>query len=252
MHRAEVQRVRGIFLHFLPQPQDVIIDRARARIIPIPPNMVQQLFAREHALRVLDHELQDLELLRSQLHQVPFPPQFHLREINLHVAKLESLGQRNPRRAPHRRPHPRQKFSRTEGLRDVVMCTQLQQQHLVHHFRSRTENDDRERKGRQAGCSLHPPSQRPPPASPANSGPAPARTVPPPGTSPGPRPRSLQYPPRSLPLQTIALELFGRRDRPRSPKFALHPPPPFPSAPPLKIGFCSPPPPPHDWPESYP
>src|SRR5260370_28885396 len=75
VYRAKMHRVRGIFLHFLAQPQNVIIHRPRARIIPVSPNVVQQLLPRQHALRVLDHELQHLELLRSQLHQVAFPPQ---------------------------------------------------------------------------------------------------------------------------------------------------------------------------------
>src|ERR1019366_4155530 len=87
---------------------------------------------------------------------------------------------------------------------------------------------------------------RPAPASPASSSPAPAPPAPPPETSPDPRRRSPRYPPRSLRLQTIASELFGRRGRPRSPGSAPHWPEPFPSsAPPpsLKICSCSQPPP---------
>src|SRR5271166_7166379 len=41
VYRAEVQRIRGIFLQFLPQSQNVIIHRPRARIILVSPNVVQ-------------------------------------------------------------------------------------------------------------------------------------------------------------------------------------------------------------------
>jgi hypothetical protein len=88
-------------------------------------------------------------------------------------------------RAPHRRSHPRQKFPRTEGLGHVVMRAQLQQQHLVHHFRFAL----RMMIGNEGAAwliSRHTSC----PGVPANSSPAPARTAPPPETSPDPLRRS--------------------------------------------------------------
>src|ERR1035438_8590625 len=117
MHRPEIYWVRAVFFQLLPQPQYVVIHCPRARIIFVTPHLVQQFLPRQHALRILDHELQHLEFLRGHRHKRSVPPQFHLREVHLDVAKAERVGYWSLRRTPpHRGSHAGQQFARTEGL----------------------------------------------------------------------------------------------------------------------------------------
>ena len=66
---AEVRRVPGVSLQLLPKLQNVVVHRARRRIVLITPDFIQQLIARDHPLGILQKKFQRLEFLRGHSHR---------------------------------------------------------------------------------------------------------------------------------------------------------------------------------------
>ena len=56
VHGAEVYRTSGVAFQFLPKLQDMIVHRARRRVVLISPNFVEQLIAADHSVGVLHSE----------------------------------------------------------------------------------------------------------------------------------------------------------------------------------------------------
>src|SRR5215831_2747751 len=69
MHGSKKHRTSEIRLQFLPQTQNVIVDRSGARIIVISPNLVQEIVSRNCPVWIRDKVLQHFELHGSQVHR---------------------------------------------------------------------------------------------------------------------------------------------------------------------------------------
>src|SRR5262249_53885082 len=146
MHGLKVDWIRRISLQFLPQLYQLIIDRARRRIVVIAPHFVQQLFPAYDTLRIRNKKFQHPELLRSKRDVAAAACELHLAEINYDIAKACGCAFSSASRAAHRRLNPRQQLSWTEGFRNVVIRAELEEQYLVSHIGNRAENHHR--KGR--------------------------------------------------------------------------------------------------------
>src|SRR5579871_4314513 len=88
---TEMYRIGGVLFQLLSQPQDVGVNGARSGIVVIAPHFVQQLGARDHALRIVEEKAQRLEFLRGERHQLAATMQFHFGEIHFDVIEAENL-----------------------------------------------------------------------------------------------------------------------------------------------------------------
>ena len=73
MHSPKMHGIRRIGLQLLAELQDMIVNRARGRIILIAPDFIQQFIARDDTLGILHKELQGLEFLRGERYQSRHP-----------------------------------------------------------------------------------------------------------------------------------------------------------------------------------
>src|SRR3989442_1617746 len=70
-HGDNVRRRAGIIFNLLPQPADVHVDGARAAVVVVSPDMLEEEVAGEHPVGVADQEPQQLEFL---CRHPPTPP----------------------------------------------------------------------------------------------------------------------------------------------------------------------------------
>src|ERR1039458_2957791 len=89
---TEMYWIGGVFFQFLPQAQNVGIDRARGRIIGVAPHFIQQFGARDYPLLVVEKETQHLELLRSERNRLAITAQLHLGEVHFHIIEAKNIG----------------------------------------------------------------------------------------------------------------------------------------------------------------
>src|SRR5947209_13354908 len=66
-HGDDVCRRGGIIFNLLPQPADVHVDSARAAVVVVSPDMLEEEVAGKHPVGVADQEPQQLEFLRLQV-----------------------------------------------------------------------------------------------------------------------------------------------------------------------------------------
>ena len=91
-HRADEHLVLGAELG--PQPADVDVDGARAAVVVVAPDLLEQLGAGEDPARVLGEVLEELELLVGQVEQPPADPRGVGRLVDVELARgdLQRLG----------------------------------------------------------------------------------------------------------------------------------------------------------------
>src|SRR5205814_5606588 len=82
-----VDQVRFVPIHLLTQIADVRLDDRRVAAEVVVPDMVEDLFLREHAPRVDEHEPQQVELRRGELHRPSRAPD--LVRVLVHLEVLE-------------------------------------------------------------------------------------------------------------------------------------------------------------------
>src|SRR5262249_50621677 len=97
----EVYRVSRILFQLLAQLEDMVIDRPGRGVMLISPDRIEQLLAGDHALRILQQILQDLELLGGQLDRFASAGQLHLGEIDSHIVEARDFRRSSPDRASH-------------------------------------------------------------------------------------------------------------------------------------------------------
>src|SRR2546422_8537549 len=82
----DVRRRGGIIFNLLPQPADVHVDGARAAVVVVSPDMLEEEVAGKHPVGVADQEPQQLEFLRRQVDLPPVQHNLLRRGINLQVS----------------------------------------------------------------------------------------------------------------------------------------------------------------------
>src|SRR3989442_3692290 len=73
-HGDDVCRRGGIIFNLLPQPADVHVDGARAAVVVVSPDMLEEEVAGKHPVGVADQEAPQIQILRRQ---VDFPAVQH-------------------------------------------------------------------------------------------------------------------------------------------------------------------------------
>src|SRR5215813_1605732 len=120
----------------------MIIDSTRRGIVLIPPDLVQEFLARDHAFRILHEELQYFELLCGHGDRLTRTCNLHLSEIDTHIAEALRCVGGLPGRTTYGCPYPRQKLARAEWLRHIVVSTHFEQQYLVDYIAGRAKNNN--------------------------------------------------------------------------------------------------------------
>src|SRR4029077_2416983 len=139
VYRPEVYRARWVFLQFLAEFQNVIVDGSRGGIILVSPDFVQQFVAADNPLGILHQKLKCLEFLSRQYHRLPVALHFHLLKVGGDVVETNDLRLRHDSSGVAQGcTDPGQQFSRAERFGDVVISSQLEQQDLVRNIAGRT------------------------------------------------------------------------------------------------------------------
>src|SRR3954469_21475733 len=131
VYRAEMYRARWVFLQFLAEFQDVIVDRAGGRIVLISPDLVKQFIAADDSVGILNQELERFEFLSRQHHRCAIPLDLHLFEVRGDVIEADDLSLRDTRRVAQGGANPSQQFARTERFGHVVVRTKFKKKNFV-------------------------------------------------------------------------------------------------------------------------
>src|ERR1700755_2241351 len=91
MDSDDMLRRGWIRFDFLPQPRDMIINRARNRAAFIAPNFIKQLIACDDLTAMPDQVTQDLKFARRKIQCLPAFARRILLKIQLHLAKCKIL-----------------------------------------------------------------------------------------------------------------------------------------------------------------
>lgn len=92
-HSSKMCRPRRLSLEFLTQPQNMVVDGARARIVLVSPHLVKQFVAGNRSPFIANHVLQYLELHGSERDGLSVAPRFHRRKIDRCISENEgALG----------------------------------------------------------------------------------------------------------------------------------------------------------------
>jgi hypothetical protein len=140
----EMCRPGWVFLQFLAELENVVVDGARRRIILITPYFGQQFVAADLSIGILHQKLKRFEFLGGQKHGLPIAFDFHFLEVDGNVVKADYLLIGSAGGVAKRGPHTGQQFPGTEWLGHIVIGAQLEQQDFVADIAGRTEHDDRQ------------------------------------------------------------------------------------------------------------
>src|SRR5262252_33468 len=83
----EVLGLRRFSFEFLTQPQNMVVDRAGARIVFVAPHFIEQFVARNHSSRILNQVFQSLKLHCRHRNRLSFTERGHLRKIYPHLTE---------------------------------------------------------------------------------------------------------------------------------------------------------------------
>src|SRR5260370_14534436 len=137
---ADVLRPGRVGLDLPPQPEDLHVDRAVVDLRAVEPREIEQLLAREHALRRRAQRLQPVELAQAELDALAFgrdqpaTAQVELPAGETIGAALLALGRGYFARGLLAAQHgadARGELSRRGGLEDVVVGAELEAHHAV-------------------------------------------------------------------------------------------------------------------------
>src|SRR5690348_7981612 len=102
MNGEEVSGICRLLLELLSKLKDVIIHRARTRVILIAPDFIQKFVTRYDAFAILNHEFQDLELLRCHRDGLARAGKLHAREVYADLVERKALLVGHARGTPQR------------------------------------------------------------------------------------------------------------------------------------------------------
>src|SRR6516225_605133 len=123
MHRMDEARMVGIWLDFLAEPRDRMVDRACARHFQVTPDLAQQLIAVDNALLTFSEVLGELEFAVCQMQRVSGPGRGLSAEVNDHEAQYQLLDRRS--RAAQHGLDAGQALLQVEWLGDVVVGSEV-------------------------------------------------------------------------------------------------------------------------------
>src|SRR5579872_1099550 len=144
---AEVYRAGRVFFQFLAEFEDMVVDSPGGRVVLVAPHFVQQLVTADDAICILHQELERLELLCRQNDRLAIALDFHFLEIHRDVIKADDLSLGRAHRMPQGGANPSQQFPRAERFRNVIVCSQFEEQDLVRDITGSAEDDYWERGG---------------------------------------------------------------------------------------------------------
>jgi hypothetical protein len=105
MHGQQMLGTSGILLDFLAQSRDVIVYRAITRTLALGPDSSDQLLTGEHNFRPGYEELENFELLQSQLHRLIPSAKLHFAEIQRELTELRHFACSARQKGRHIRRH---------------------------------------------------------------------------------------------------------------------------------------------------
>src|SRR6185312_8654667 len=148
-HGEEELWLLRVALQLLPQMADVDVDGARVAVLGVAPDVLEQRLAAEHPAGRAGERAEDLELDVGDADLLAGEGDEAAVEVDRQVrvddrATVEALGggARHPR-ATQRRFHPTAELAHREGLRYVVVGTDLKPGDLVGLGAFRGQHDDR-------------------------------------------------------------------------------------------------------------
>src|SRR5579871_4213811 len=142
VYGAEVYRTGGVAFQFLAQLQDVIIDGAGRRIILISPNLIQQLVTADDAVGILHQELQGLEFLGGQDHDLAVALHLHFLEVDRDAVEADAIHIGGSGGMPQGGAHAGQQLARAERLGHVIVGPEFEQENLVGNIAGGAEHED--------------------------------------------------------------------------------------------------------------
>src|SRR6185437_4874172 len=99
---------------------------------PMPPHLIQQLFAREQSPAIANKRAKQFELERTDFDRLAGAAQLAAGEVDLRIAECEgTLPFGWSCCPPQKRANAGAQLVRTEGFREVVIGPQIEAQHLI-------------------------------------------------------------------------------------------------------------------------
>src|ERR1051326_4789797 len=147
MYCSEVYRAGRVFLQFLAEFEDMVVDGAGGRVVLVAPHFVQQLVTADDAICILHQKLECLELLRRQNDWLAVALDFHFLEIHGDVIKAHDLGLGRTHRMPQGGATPSQQLPRAKRFRNVIVGSKFEKQDFVRYIAGCAEHHYRERRG---------------------------------------------------------------------------------------------------------
>src|SRR5208282_401172 len=140
-------------LDLLPQADNVCIHGARGREAPVAPDFLEQAITAQGLPRMTEEVLQQLELLRGEIHRLPLTRHLATAQIYLDITKrVAVLLFGNGMRTAEDGLYAGQQLTNGERLGDVIIRSQLEPDDFVHFLAPGGKHDDRD--GRPLGLEL--------------------------------------------------------------------------------------------------
>src|ERR1700744_3116032 len=143
MNGAEMNRIRGVGLELLTELENLVVDGAGGEVETHPPNIVQQLFARDSPAWIIEEVAEKLELMRRQGNECAGSIDLHFEKVDGDVSEISRQLFNLLLCAPDCGLNTRKQLARAEGLGHVIICAGLEQQNLVCHFRNPAQHNNR-------------------------------------------------------------------------------------------------------------
>src|SRR5689334_9428458 len=125
MNGEEVGGICRFLLELLSKLKDVIIHRARTRVILIAPDFIQKFVTRYDAFSILNHEFQDFKLLCRHRDGLAGAGELHAREVYADLIERKALLVGHTRGTPQRGAGSRKKFARRKRLGNVIVSSKF-------------------------------------------------------------------------------------------------------------------------------
>src|SRR5205085_8224151 len=151
-YREDQLGLPRIPLDLLAQVANVYVDGTRIAVRGVPPEALEQHGPAEHAAGRTRQDREDLELDVGELHLPAAHLDLALAEVDAHVALLErflaAVAVRAQVGTAQHRLHAAAELAHRERLGDVVVCAELEAEHLVELLGLGREHDDWDRGAR--------------------------------------------------------------------------------------------------------
>src|SRR6185503_7548282 len=148
-HREYQLRVARVALDLLAEMPDVDVDRARLAVVGAPANALEELPPAEHHARLGGEQREQLELDERERDGLTPHLDGASRQVDDDLAAVDQVlpatCEMRVRGASQERPDPAPELADRKRLRDVVVGSELEPEHLVELVVARGEHDDRHR-----------------------------------------------------------------------------------------------------------